>query len=141
VPGRQASNCAPRGGICPNRERVRQRANGRVVRRTLLPPLIVLPTRPAVCSLPAKLGCHGGLSLEPGVLHRYAGWRLKGVGGMDGTRTILETTTEELRGACFLFFMSGLERAEKCTEVQPEQFKNTILGTFWAHVFGSDSAS
>jgi hypothetical protein len=34
--------------------------------------------------------------------------------------------------------MSGLERAEKCTEVQPEQLKNTILGTLWANTFGRD---
>jgi hypothetical protein len=34
--------------------------------------------------------------------------------------------------------MSGLERAEKCTEVQPEQLKNTILGTLWANAFGRD---
>jgi hypothetical protein len=57
---------------------------------------------------------------------------------MDGTRTILETTTEKLRGACFELFMSGLERAKKCTEVQPEQFKNTYLGTFWANTSGRD---
>jgi hypothetical protein len=34
--------------------------------------------------------------------------------------------------------MSGLERIEKCTEVQPGQLKNTILGTFWANAFGRD---
>jgi hypothetical protein len=34
--------------------------------------------------------------------------------------------------------MSGLEREGKCTEVQSEQSKTTISGTFWANAFGRD---
>ena len=57
---------------------------------------------------------------------------------MDGTRTNPKRTTEKLRGACFELFMSDLEQVRTCTKMQLGQSKSTILGKFWANIYGRD---